>query len=236
VATDYDRSIVANLPICGWLAQCSPQFRNEFLARARPKPVAAGNVIYRADEVGQDICGIRSGVVLVQTRFPHSDAMLLHMLRAGEWFGALARLNKDHRRVFTTIARTDVELLRVPFDELNDLLQRHPEGYAKFGLNAIHMLELATQCAGDLLIKDSAARCAAGLLRMAGRRWASDPEADLPSEIPASQVELAMQCNVSRKTFSRIVSEFSGAGLVTIGYKWLTVQDPARLRHVAEGG
>lgn len=224
------------IPIRGWLAKCSPQFRDEFLALARPKAVAAGNVIYRADEVGQDICGIRSGVVLVQTRFPHPDAVLLHMMRAGEWFGALARLNEQGRRVYTTVARTDVELLRVPFDELNDLLQRRPEGYAKLGLNAIHGLDLATQCAGDLLIKDAAARCAAGLLRMAGRRWASDPEAHLPSEIPATQAELAMQCNVSRKTFSRVVGEFSRAGLVSIGYKWLTVEDPARLRALAEGG
>jgi len=93
------------------------------------------------------------------------------------------------------------------------------------------------QTAADLLIRDASARCAAVLLRLADRRWASDPDADLPSEIPAaSQTELAMLSNVSRKTFSRIVGEFSRRRLVTIGYRSLTVHDPAQLRVVADSG
>ena len=223
-------------PICGWLAACSAPFRRDFLALGRSESVPAGRVIYRADEVGRNMYGIRSGVVVAQWRFPHPDAVLLHMLRAGEWFGTLAWLNEQSRRVVATVARTDVKILRVPFEEFSELLQRRPEGHIKLGLNAIHVMELAAQCASDLLIKDAAARCAAGLLRMAGRRWASGPEADLPSEIPATQAELAMQCNVSRKTFNCVIGEFSSAGLVSIGYKWLTVEDPTRLRLIAEGG
>ena len=88
----------------------------------------------------------------------------------------------------------------------------------------------------DMLIRDTSARCAAVLLRLAGRRWASGPEADLPSDIPASQTELAMLCNVSRNTFNRVLKGFSNRRLVTLGYKSLSVNDPARLRIVADGG
>ena len=45
-----------------------------------------------------------------------------------------------------------------------------------------------------------------------------------------------MLCNISRKTFSRVVGEFSKLGLVTVGYKSLTVHDPAGLRDVADSG
>ena len=79
------------------------------------------------------------------------------------------------------------------------------------------------------------ARCL-GTLCIAGRRRASDPEADLPAEIPASQAELALLCNASRKTFSSVVREFDSRRLVTLGYKSLTVSDPAGLRGVAEDG
>ncbi|MBK6351780.1 MAG: winged helix-turn-helix domain-containing protein [Proteobacteria bacterium] len=65
---------------------------------------------------------------------------------------------------------------------------------------------------------------------MASRRWASGPEADTSSEIPASQAELAMLCNVSRNTFSRVVGEFSRRRLVVLNYRSLTVTEPARLR------
>jgi CRP-like cAMP-binding protein len=92
------------------------------------------------------------------------------------------------------------------------------------------------QTANDLLIRNASARCAAVLLRLAGRRWPSGPDADLPSEIPASQTELAMLCNVSRNTFSRIVKEFTSRRLVTLSYRSLTVNDPARLRDVADAG
>jgi len=224
------------LPIRGWLAACGPQFRREFLALARPKSFPAGSVIYRAGDVGRDLFGIRSGVVLVECRFTHPDAVLLHMLRAGEWFGALDWVAERSRRFFSTVARTDVELLRVPGEEMQALLRRRPEGIVDLGRNAIWGMDLAMQCAADLLIKDASARCAAGLLRLAGARWASGPEADLPTEIPASQTELAMLCNVSRNTFSRIVKEFASRRLVTLGYKSLTVNDPARLRAVAEAG
>jgi len=226
-------SAAAGFPIRGWLADCSTQFRDDFLALARPESVARDRIVYRAGDRGQDLFGIRSGVILVQYSVTHPDSVGLHLLRAGEWFGTLEWMSRERRR-FSVIARTDVELLRVPGVRMPGLLRHHPEGIARLGWNA-GGLEMAVQGAADLLIRDASARCAAVLLRLAGRRLASEPEANLPSEIPATQAELAMNCNVSRKTFSRVVGEFSGAGLVSIGYKWLTVEDPARLRALAEG-
>jgi CRP-like cAMP-binding protein len=235
MAKTVDPRVPYGLPIRRWLAECSPQFREELLALGRPKSFPAGSVLYRAGDRGQDMYAIVSGVVLVQSRFTHPDAVLLHMLRPGEWFGTLDWLHERGRR-FTTIARTDVDLLRISNDQLQALLQSRPEGFVKIAGHAAYGLDLAMQCAADLLIKRAPARCAAGLLRLSGRRWASDPEADLPSDIPASQAELAMLCNVSRKTFSRVILELSQAGLVTLGYRSLTVNHPARLRVIADTG
>ena len=228
-------SVQTRLPIRGWLADCHPRFRRDFLALARPKSHAAGSVIYHADEVGQDVFGISSGVVTLQSKLTHPDAVLLHMLRPGEWFGTVPVLLERSRRV-TAVARTDVNLLRVPGNELRALLRRRPEWFAELGRDAVYNLDLGMQTAADLLIRDASARCAAVLLRLAGRRWASGPEADLPSEIPASQTELAMLCNLSRNTFSRVVNELSSRRLVSLNYRSLTVNDPARLRDVADSG
>ena len=233
---DHYPSVPAGFPIRGWLAACGPQFRREFLALARPRFYSTGSVIYRAGDVGRDLFGIRSGVVLVECRFTHPDAVLLHMLRAGEWFGTLDWVAERSRRFFSTVARTEVELLRVPGEEMQALLRRHPEGIVDLGRNAIWGMDLAMQCAADLLIRDASARCAASLLRLASRRWATGLEADLPAEIPASQTELAMLCNVSRNTFSRILRDFSSRRFVTVSYRSLTVSDPASLRELADSG
>jgi len=222
-------------PIRGWFADCPPRFRRECLALGRPKFYAAGSVIYQADDVGQDVFGISSGVVTLQGKFTHPDAVLLHMLRPGEWFGTVPVLLERSRRV-TAVARTDVDLLRVPGDELRALLRRRPEWFVELGRDAIYNMDLAMQIAADLLIRDASARCAAVLLRLAGRRWASAPDADLPSEIPASQTEVAMLCNVSRNTFSRVLREFASRRLVTVSYRSLTVKDPECLRDVADSG
>lgn len=133
-------------------------------------------------------------------------------------------------------ARTDVNLLRVPGDELRALFRRRPEWFAELGRDAIYNMDLAMQIAADLLIRDASARCAAVLLRLAGRRCASGRDADTPSEIPASQIDLAMLCNVSRNTFSRVVNRLSSCGLVTVSYRSLTVNDPKGLREVADSG
>lgn len=234
--SNHDPGVVADLPISGWLAAASPQFRREFLALARPKSFPAGSVIYRAGDVGRDLFGICSGVVLVECRFTHPDAVLLHMLRPGEWFGTLDWVAERSPRFFSTVARTDVEVLRVPGDEMQALLRRRPRGIVDLGRNAIWGMDLAMQCAADLLIKDASARCAASLLRLASRRWPTGLDADLPAEIPASQTELAMLCNVSRTTFSRVVKDFARRRIVTLDYKSMTVNDPARLRAIAEGG
>lgn len=228
-------SVPADFPIRGWFAETHPGFRLAVLALGRRWSCTAGSVIYRAGDVGQDVFGICAGVVTLQSRLTHADAVLLHMLRPGEWFGTVPVLLDGNRRV-TAIARTDVDLLRVPGDELRALLRRRPEWFAELGRDAIYNMDLAMQIAADLLIRDASARCAAVLLRLAGRRWALGPNADLASEIPASQSELAMLCNLSRNTFSRVVNGFSGRGLVTRNYRSLTVVDPARLRAIADSG
>jgi len=235
MSKSHGPSAPANFPLRGWFADSHPGFRREILGLARPKAFAAGTIIYKAGDAGREIFGIRSGVVTLQGRFTHPDAMLLHMLRAGDWFGTVPVLAGRSRRI-NAAARTDVELLRVPGEELQALLRRHPEWVVDLGRDVVYSLDVALQGAADLLIRNASPRCAAVLLRLAGRRWASGPDAGMPSGIPASQSEIAMLCNVSRNTFSRVMREFTSLGLVTLGYRSLTVNDPAGLRAVADGG
>ncbi len=231
-AGSTDRSAI---PIRGWFAEADPDFRREFVALGRSKFYPAGSTIYNAGEAGPAVFGIVSGVVMVQCRFVHPDAVMLHMLRAGDWVGTVPVLFNRPRRV-TAVARTDVELLRVPGDELRALLGRRPEWALELARDSIFYLDVAMQGAADLLIRDPAARCAAVLLRLGGQRWAASPDANLPSEIPAPQSELAMLCNVSRNTFGRVVSGFAARRLVDVHYKSLTIVDPTKLRDIADGG
>ena len=123
-----------SFPMRGWFANSDPEFRRELLALARPKSYAAGSVIFQAGEVGQDVFGVDSGVVTLQSRLTHPDAVLLHMVWPGEWFGTWSVLLGKGRRM-SAIARTDVSLLRIPGDELRALLRRRPQ----WNLSLIHI-------------------------------------------------------------------------------------------------
>jgi CRP-like cAMP-binding protein len=222
-------------PIRGWFAETPPEFRRDFLALARRQAYAAGSTIFLAGEAGKDMFGLHSGVITLESPAVHPDAALMHMMWPGEWFGTFSVLLGKGRRL-SAFARTDVILLRIPGDELKELLRIRPQWYAELSRDAVHGIDVAMQMAADLLIHGSSARCAAVLLRLAGRRWASGPEADLPIVIPASQEELAVHCNVSRNTFSRVVKDLAIRGLVALGYRSLTLNNPAQLRDIANAG
>lgn len=170
----------------------------------------------------------------MQARFAHPDARLLHFLWPGDWIGSLEVL-VDRTRRYSALARTDVALLQVPAEAIRLTFRRHPEAAACLGYNAVYGLDLAMQCAADLLIRDVRARSAAVILRLAGRRWASTADEESPVCIPVTQSELAMLCNCSRKTFSGVVAEFDRLELITHSYRSLTVRDAARLRTIAIG-
>ena len=57
------------------------------MAKARVPNVPAGSVIFQAGDDGTDVLGVACGVVSMQCRFTHSDAVLVQMLWPGDWFG-----------------------------------------------------------------------------------------------------------------------------------------------------
>lgn len=222
------------LPQRGWLARTDAEFRRELLALARPDRYAAGAVIYQAGDLRGDFFVVRAGVVLLHSRFAHPDAILLHMVHPGDSFGSTPAL-LAHARVATASARTPVQVLRVAGDDLRGLIKCRPEWAGELGRDLLHHCEVAMQAAGDLLIRDTAARCAAVLLRLGGRRWAEDEQADQPSHVPASQSEIAMMVNVSRNTLNEVLRVFTERGIVALEYRSVLLKDPARLRKIADG-
>jgi CRP-like cAMP-binding protein len=223
------------LPVRGWLADADPEFRSELLARARPRTCAAGTSLYVADSTSREVCGVVSGVVEVHGRLPHPEAAVLHFMHPGHWFGSSPVTARRPRRVMA-LARTDVELLVVAGDELLAMLAHRPDWWPEIGRETDHAFDVAMQAAGDLLIRDAAARCAAVLLRLADRRWPEDPDHSLPNEVPATQSELAMACNVARNTFGEVLRRSASAGWVRGGYRSVVVVDPDALRRLADGG
>ena len=87
-------------------------------------------------------------------------------------------------------------------------------------------LEMVSQTASDLAVRDSKRRLIAVLLRLGGLRWSGDDAVSL--EI--SQEDVSSMANVSRQTTIVIFSDLKANGLLKTGYRSISIMAPSALR------
>lgn len=131
------------------------------------------------------------------------------------------------------VARTDVTLATISEAEVEALLAPRPEWWRHIGTLGILSANLATSIAADMMIRDSSRRCAAALLQLADCRHADQPGAQKISA-PLSQEELASISDLSRTSISTILHDFETAGLITLSYRSITLNNPVRLRALVD--
>lgn len=217
----------------GWLSTTPAAFTDAILAHCRWRQVEAGAAIQHAGEIGGAIIGLARGTISITTSLGAPDSPVLHIGHPGQWFGfvplfsAIARPN-------SIVARSDAVLASLSQSELERLLSNHPDWWRHVGALGIHYGNIAINTAADLMIRDSKRRCAASLLRMADCRFV-DRGGQSTIEAPLSQDELAALSNLSRTSISTILHGLVTDGLITLGYRSVTLHDTARLRTLVDG-
>jgi CRP-like cAMP-binding protein len=211
-----------------WLKLCGPEFAESFLAHCHWRQVAAGTGIQHAGELGGVICGVASGSVTVTTSLSSPDSPTIHVMHAGGWFGYVP-LFIPGARPNSIVARTDVTLAGMTQAEIEAFLAPRPEWWRHIGVLGILYANVATSIAADMMIRESSRRCAAALLQLADCRHA-DPVGAQSVGAPLSQEELAAISNLSRTSVSTILRAFEENGLIKLGYRSVTLVNPARLR------
>jgi CRP-like cAMP-binding protein len=90
---------------------------------------------------------------------------------------------------------------------------------------------MALAALADALIPDNQRRAIAVLLRIAGPAAA----AETPVVVPVGQYELARLSNQSRQTVGDLLRALAADGVVTLGYRRITINGPARLQALLAG-
>lgn len=212
----------------GWLSHCAPAFAEAILAHCHWRQVPAGAGIQHAGEHGATLTGLARGSLTMTTSLSTPDSPTLHVMHPGNWFGFVP-LFLGGDRPNSMVARTDVTLAVMSQSEVEALLAPHPEWWRAMGALGILYANLATSVAADMMIRDSGRRCAAALLQLADCRH-TDPIGGQACGAPLSQEELAAISNLSRTSISTILRDFEEAHLLRLGYRTVTLLEPARLR------
>jgi CRP-like cAMP-binding protein len=178
-------------------------------------------VLFRHGEVAHGFYGVAEGIL--ELVFPSPDAndpRVLAIVGKGELFcDGPAILRSPHP--VDAIAATDAAVIRIPADALRAM------AFEDRDLNAAlleHLAKIATRLVveiEDLTTRSAVERVACYLLRSAPRLETSTFEVTLP----VSKKLVASQLNISQETFSRVLHEFAGAGLIRVQGRTLRVVD-----------
>ena len=216
----------------GWLSQLAEPERQTLLSICRIRRFSAGEPLYNAGGPAGGFHGLAFGIVEMVYPDRSADMTLVHLAQPGIWFGEIAMMNDKPRR-HSAIARTDCATLYAPLPALRTLLEARPEWWRYIGQISAHNLAFAIAGAEDLMLRDNDRRCIATLLRLCGCR-AADPDPMLAGASPVTQDELASMANMSRNKAGEVLRNLEERGLITLGYRTVTVRDGAALRAMVD--
>jgi CRP-like cAMP-binding protein len=213
----------------GWLSRQPDAFRSRFIAMGRLVTLARGAPVFHTGDAAGGVYGIVSGGVAVLGGSQWQAPVLSHIERTGDWFGHGPVLS-GRERILTFMAAEPTVLLQVPLEQLRPQLRSDPDFAARLAQMADASTETVIRVARDLLIRDSAQRLAAVLLRVTA--MGEVPPAD-PEGYAITQSELGEMSNISRHQVNRILGRLRRAGLIDVGYHHIRLIDVPGLRAFA---
>jgi CRP-like cAMP-binding protein len=213
----------------GWLSRQPPQFRTQFIGLGRLVTLERGAPVFHMGDGSGGVFGVVSGGVAVMGGSPWQRPVLAHIERAGDWFGHGPVL-RGGPRTLTFVAAEPTTLLQVPLERLRPRLQGDPDFAARLAQMADASTETVIRVARDLLIRDSAQRLAAVLLRVTA--MGDVPPCD-GEGYALTQAELGEMANISRHHVNRILGMMRRAGWIDARYNRIRLLDVAALKAFA---
>jgi len=212
----------------GWLRQMPAAFSAAVLERSVLQEFEAGASIYAAGDGPGGMYGLVSGGISVAIAPGERGPYFAHFFGPGDWFGEGPAVSGRPRIVGLTVSRR-TELFHLSLRAIDDILRDDPTSWRHFATLVLVKLELALGALDDLMIRDSAQRLVAVLLRLGGCRGPT-PSRMPPHIIHVSQEDFAAMANVSRSTANAIVRRLEAAGQVSQSYRQIELLAPEALR------
>jgi CRP-like cAMP-binding protein len=215
----------------GLMASMPVDLQDKVFAHGEWRRVPPRQPLFRAGDETSSVQGVASGVISLETSAGSAEMTLVDIVSAPFWFGGQPQVDGSMRWI-TAVARTEVHVFTVPAAVGNALLYSDPRLFA-FVLQLVTRLFWNSMTAlADSVISDSRLRCVATLLRISNRRNDDNTAVTLP----ISQSDLSQLCNLSRQTSGDVLRALEAEGLVSLGYRSITLIDPARLRAMGDFG
>jgi CRP/FNR family transcriptional regulator, cyclic AMP receptor protein len=219
----------ARLARTGWLSACPAPFAQAVLAAGLVRHLQPGEPFNIAGDIEGGIWGIAEGQASGISGINGPAAPVSFVMHPGYWGGTGPLFGFP--RIGHALARTPATILLVPYRALKRLLAETPAWWEHLGALNFRIIRHYGSFAVDLQLPDSRQRTAAILLQVAGLRFEGEP----PRTVDITQAELGQIANLSRHPVGEHLRAFVRQGLITLGYRQVTLHDVAALRALADG-
>lgn len=198
---------------------------NEDIRSFRPSVMVfdVAEVVYREQVAASNAFTLRKGVVKLTKMLPNGRSQIIRVLREGDLFGFDGFAGEAYNH--TAIAVTNIEVCRLPLNELMALKEKNPEIEQALMLRWIRHLREAEDMMLDLGAKRAGERLASFLFRWCGENgsW---------QELPLSRLEMGELLGLTIETVSRFLSDWKRRGLINESRGSMQIVDVAALREL----
>lgn len=212
---------------CGWLANAPAAFQEAMLGLAIWRTAERGDEFIHAGDGEGGMWAFVRGSAEVALGIPHPDTRIVQLIHGVFWSGYRPLLGRP--RIVSIVARSNVLWCLVPQRALERLLAEEPRWWRMIAEEADRQTDIALGAWADLTRQDSTQRAIAVMLRIAGCRHGG-PLEGIRAELHMSQQDVAGLAVMSRNTLGGICADLERRGLIEVGYRSVTLKEPAQLR------
>ena len=204
----------------------------ELLRLSVQRAVPPGQVMIREGGDDTHVELIVSGFVKVTTSVDGIESLLSIRL-PGDLIGEIGALTPASRTATVTACGRVIAgvIPRVTFE---DFLRRHPAASLRVTAAVAEQLRWANRRRIDFAVFPADVRLARVLVEIAQICGRPTPQGGVAIGVPLSQPELATMIAVSQATVHKAIFELRRRGLLSTGYRRLTILDLGGLRRVAQ--
>lgn len=215
-----------------FLGSLSEATARELVGLSVRRQFAPGRVVLREGDRDTHLELLISGFVKVTTSVEGVET-LLGIRAPGELVGELGALT-GAPRIATVTACGRVVAGVISGAEFDAFLRRHPEAAARVTASVAGQLRWANRRRTEFAVYPAHVRLARVLVEIAELCGRPAPGGGIEIGVPLSQPELATMIAIAQATVQKAIQDLRQRGLLSTGYRRLTILDPAGLRALAE--
>lgn len=207
----------------GWFARQPVALQERLAAAGRSVVLRRGQWVYSQGDEGTGLCAVLDGTLRLEVALGAERDVLIGLAPAPAILGQ-ARRSGGGPRILTVRANSASRVLMIADDALDRAAAQEPALWRAINELVYAQLEQMTRLAAHLLVQTPRGRVAMRLLQFA--------EGD---RVPVNQTDLAEMTALSRKTVNGHLAALEQAGVITRGYRAITLIDRRALERIARG-